>query len=161
MKKKLFVDMDGTLAEWRKGGNIYEEGYFANLKPLSAVEMVKALVFHADVYILSAVLTDSPFAEKEKREWLRKYLPCIEKDHILFSGYGKESKSDFIRRHFGDINADFVLLDDYGVNLKQWAGTPVKFYNGINGHNKTRYDYSVDVNEDLIGAVKRLRKILS
>ena len=165
MNKKLFIDMDGVLAEWRWDGtdHIYEEGYYANLKPLLAVSIVNSLLhsFRDSIYILSAVLTDSPFAESEKRKWLKDNLPDLKEENILFSGYGMGSKSDFIKEKFGEIDANYLLLDDYGVNLKEWAGTPIKFYNGVNGRGKTRYEHSVGVNENLIAATKRLSAMLS
>ena len=39
-KKRLFVDMDGTLAEWRSEAGpeeLYEKGYFESLRPYSAI----------------------------------------------------------------------------------------------------------------------------
>ena len=37
MNERWFLDMDGTLAEWKVGceAELLSEGYFRNLKPLS------------------------------------------------------------------------------------------------------------------------------
>lgn len=60
-------------------------------------------------------------------------LPTIP---VIGVPYGKR-KGDFV----DEMNA--VLVDDYGKNLKEWQGIGIKFYNGINGHGGTHYDYSV------------------
>lgn len=80
-KKRLFVDMDGTLAEWRSEAGpeeLYEKGYFESLRPYSAIlGAVKSIWFVAqkeaigvELFILSAYLPDSLWAKAEKQEWL-------------------------------------------------------------------------------------------
>ena len=73
-KKRLFVDMDGTLAEFKVVDTLerlYEPHYFERLKPNeSVVAAVKDIVNNhseIDVYILSAVLSDSKYALYEKK----------------------------------------------------------------------------------------------
>ena len=136
-KIRLFVDMDGTLATFTpvsKMETLYEEGYFKKLSPISnMVNAIKNIVNSKDidVYILSACL-DSPFAKKEKNEWLDEYLPMISKDHRIFCEYGKE-KTTFISNH---VDSD-VLLDDYTKNLNEWNGVGIKILNGINDTNRS------------------------
>lgn len=68
MKQRLFVDMDGTLAEFHPVHSMEElhaKGYFAGLPPQqNVVEAVRILNADTDVevYILSAVLSDSKYA---------------------------------------------------------------------------------------------------
>lgn len=135
---RLFVDMDGTLAEFKPCKTIeklYEPGYFANLKPLENV--VEAVRTHAaeqnfDVYILSAYLADSPYALQEKDEWLEEHLPEIDGKHRIFCPCG-EDKSIYIP---GGVSERDYLLDDYTHNLLRWekaGGNGIKLMNGING----------------------------
>ncbi len=112
-KKRLFVDMDGTLAEFKVVDTLerlYEPHYFERLKPNeSVVAAVKDIVNNhseIDVYILSAVLSDSKY------------------------------KKDFIP---DGIRSDDFLLDDYSLNLNSWEppARGIKLLNGINGNNGT------------------------
>lgn len=140
--KKYFIDLDGTLAEWRTSAR-YEElfmkGYFRTLRPYQNVlEAVKLLTAQTpNVFVLSVYMTESQYALKEKNEWVSQYLPEIDKAHRLFVPQGV-SKPAFVEESIGRISKEFVLLDDYTVNLVQWrdaGGTAVKLRNGINGRN--------------------------
>lgn len=151
--KKLFIDMDGTLAEWQEGTPfeiVCERGYAAKL-PING-NMVKATELLVDfckkrqieVYILSSVL-DLPHSIPDKNAWLDKVLPgSFDAEHRLYVPYG-EKKSDFVLRHFGFKKqsvafSNCFLLDDYTENLAAWVndgGTPIKVFNGINGKNGT------------------------
>ena len=77
-KQRLFVDMDGTLAEFKPVDTLevlYEKDYFLNLKPNENVlGAIKQLIAKndIDVYILSAYLSDSRYALYEKNAWLDK-----------------------------------------------------------------------------------------
>lgn len=72
-KKRLFVDMDGTLAVWQSAKSIedcFVKGYFKDLPPqdsvLNAVKrFIKANEENLEVYVLSAVL-DTPYACSRK-----------------------------------------------------------------------------------------------
>lgn len=140
MKKRLFVDIDGTLARFHDADKLFIEamwtpGFYVGLKPFeNAVEGLKQFIKEhpeVDVYILSAVLdTDPPFIVSEKNEWLDKYLPEIPADHRIFTRAG-ESKTDYI----GDIDENVYLLDDYNRNLIEFedAGAhAIKFHNDVN-----------------------------
>ncbi|MCM1327940.1 MAG: hypothetical protein NC253_00730 [Ruminococcus sp.] len=141
-KKRLFVDMDGTLAEFKVVDTLerlYEPHYFERLKPnMNVVEAVKDIVKNRpeiDVYILSAVLTDSKYALYEKKNWLKEYLPEIPEDRCIFPPCGSDKK-DFIPN---GIRSDDFLLDDYSLNLNSWEppARGIKLLNGINGNNGT------------------------
>lgn len=139
---RLFVDMDGTLAEFkpcRTMETLYERGYFANLKPQENV--VEAVRIHAsepyfEVYTLSAYLADSPYVIQEKEAWLDQHLPEIDAQHRIFCECGQD-KSLYIP---GGINQADCLLDDYTINLQKWqkaGGKGIKIMNGINGKKGT------------------------
>lgn len=140
MKKRLFVDMDGTLAVFQPTKNLetlYEKGYFANLRPMERVlDGVKQFIVRhpeVEVYILSSYLSDSQFALEEKNSWLDKYLPEIKNDHRIFPPCGMDKK-DFVP---GGITELDYLLDDYTLNLNQWE-PPAKGIKLLNGINHTR-----------------------
>lgn len=141
-KKRLFVDMDGTLAEFKVVDTLerlYEPHYFERLKPNeSVVEAVNDINHNhpeIEVYILSAVLTDSKYALYEKKNWIKEYLPEIPEDRCIFPPCGSDKK-DFIP---DGIRSDDFLLDDYSLNLNAWEppARGIKLLNGINGNNGT------------------------
>lgn len=141
MNPRLFVDMDGTLAVWNNVylEQLYEPGYFRNLPPLDRM-IQKVTAFQqrgeAEVFILSAYLPDSPYALKEKREWLDQYLPSVDAAHRLFIPCG-ENKGHSVPGH---IRSTDFLLDDYTKNLREWTaagGTGIKLLNGINSTQNT------------------------
>lgn len=136
---KLFVDMDGTLAEWRTGireEELYEKGYFLNLKPYkTCLETIKKCKKKGyEIFILTAYLT--PHAKAEKQRWLDTYLPFVPAKNRLFVPYG-QNKARYVEAVLGRaIRQDDVLLDDHSPNLIHWVnagGFGVKALNGING----------------------------
>lgn len=140
-KQRLFVDMDGTLAEFKTVDTLetlYEKDYFINLKPNENVlGAIKQLIADNDfdVYILSAYLTDSRYALEEKNAWLDKYLPELPQEKRLFVPCGTD-KSVAVP---GLIRPDDYLLDDYTKNLSEWEppARGIKLINGINHTNGT------------------------
>ncbi|WP_312612481.1 5' nucleotidase, NT5C type [Oscillibacter sp.] len=135
---RLFVDMDGTLAEFQKVSameELYERGYFAQLPPQQGVvDAVRLLIYtntSVEVFILSSVLFDSRFAMEEKNGWLNKYLPEVDRAHRIFLPCG-ESKVGYVP---GTLRESDCLLDDYTKNLEDWSragGRGIKLLNGIN-----------------------------
>lgn len=140
-KQRLFVDMDGTLAEFKTVDTLetlYEKDYFLHLKPNENVlGAIKQLIADNDfdVYILSAYLTDSRYALEEKNAWLDKYLPELPREKRLFVPCGTD-KSVAVP---GLIRPDDYLLDDYTKNLSEWEppARGIKLINGINHTNGT------------------------
>lgn len=138
--RRIFVDMDGTLAKFNPIAEIedlYEPGYFASLEPQqSVVDAVNLLNQDPrfEVYILSSVL-DSEYALQEKNQWLDAHLPQIDTAHRLFPAYG-ETKQTVIPN---GLQPTDTLLDDYSLNLHAWCppGQAIKLMNGINGNNGT------------------------
>ncbi len=136
---RLFVDLDGTLAVFTPVEQIetlYQKGYFQNLKSYgNAVEGLKFYIKdnpETEVYILSSVLADSPYALDEKNAWLDQYLPQVDRAHRIFPLCGK-NKADYVP---GGVKSTDILVDDYTDNLLSWqaaGGTGIKMMNGING----------------------------
>lgn len=152
MKKRLFVDMDGTIAKWQNVEyfeKLYEEGYYLNLMPQDeAITSIKDIMKQEEyeVYILSAYLDDSKYALKEKQMWLEKYLPEVKKENHIFVKYGDE-KSNYIE---GGVQAYDYLLDDYTPNLLDFdkqGGNAIKLMNGINHIRGTWQGAKVSINQ--------------
>lgn len=141
MKPRLFVDMDGTLAEWRNikividkeedatteyflrrlDAVLYSPHYYYRLNPMpNVVEAIRRIVEmgEIEVFVLSCVKKDaygqSPLADKNA--WLDKYLPEIDKEHRIFVPDG-ENKTLYVP---GGLRASDGLLDDYTKNLREW-----------------------------------------
>lgn len=136
MKPRFFIDMDGTLAEWRdikSNSELYQKGYYESLKPNNyLLEEVKNLIKEGkDIYILSSFLSDSDYALKEKNIWLNKYLPELPIQKRIFIPYG-DVKYKYLP---SKITSFDYLIDDHTKNLLDWkeaGGTGIKFLNGIN-----------------------------
>lgn len=145
-KPKLFVDLDGTLAEWKTidiptqvprerirqiiNDTLYQEEYYYKLKPnTSLVEAVNKIIDEgiADVYILSCVLPeneDYPNAHprQDKDRWVDRFFgDKIPKDHRLYVPDG-EPKLDSLHQIYGIlVSENDLLLDDYTHNLQDWV----------------------------------------
>lgn len=174
MQKSLFVDIDGTLAEW-KSASTYEdlltEGYFRNLRPHEEVVEAINLLNESglNVYILSAYLSDSQYAVSDKKDWIRQYLPGVSEGHILLCPTGS-TKSEVAAEALGvgKISEDAVLLDDYSENLHEWAcagGFAIKLLNGINARKGTwkgatvsRYEEPNEIAMKIIETAKLLKE---
>lgn len=136
-KPRYFIDMDGCLVHFNNTipslDILHEKGYYRHLLPQDkVVELTKELLAQApnQVYILSAKL-DSPYAAKEKIEWVKEYIPEMPESNIILTPYGKP-KYEYVP---GGMHTQDVLLDDYTDNLIQWrehGGKSVKIINNIN-----------------------------
>lgn len=138
-KQRIFIDMDGVLAEFKLGKSIEElcePGYFKSLAP--CMGMVKAVhqlltLPTLDVYILSHYLCQQALSDKQA--WLDQYLPILQPEHQIFVPYG-DSKCKYIPDGY---RPDDVLLDDFSSNLRLWSshGIAIKVLNGLNWTKKT------------------------
>ena len=142
-KGRIFIDMDGVLAEWNNEASleeIHRKGYFRNRPPVaSMVDAVRRLILqNENIYILSACLTND-YALPEKVEWLAEHLRELPKDRQIFVPYG-ESKTDYI---IDKLSTD-ILIDDYSENLKSWHGVGIKVLNGLNWTKGTWQGMVVD-----------------
>ena len=159
--KRVFVDMDGVLCEYRTDAALcdYErEGYFRELEPRNdMIEAVRHLLKSGsvEVFVLSAVLPQRAEASVcEKNEWLDRYLPEIDADHRIFPLCGT-NKADAVDA----FSREDVLCDDYSRNLEQWSargGKGVKILNEVNGASE-RFQSGprvrVQTPEDLMRAI--------
>lgn len=140
MKTKLFVDLDGTVAVWNAVGeyeDLFKRGYFLNLDVHeNVVQGIKLLCNTGmDIYVLSAYLTESQYALREKNEWVKTHLSFVDRRNRLFVPQNM-SKPQYVNALIGKLDSNFVLLDDYSKNLHEWnaaGGLSIKLLNGLNG----------------------------
>ena len=159
---RIFVDMDGTLAEWRNivlnltveeesnpqivSRKLHEilttKGYYLSLKPnknmIDAVSILTESPEQYEVFILSCYLEDTDHSSPvtEKNEWLDFCLPMIDQVHRIFVPNG-EDKTKYVP---GGLRPSDILIDDYTKNLMDWqraGGNGLKFLNGINATKGT------------------------
>lgn len=133
---RVFFDMDGVLAEYKYVP--YEEmlrkGYFGELAPQE--EAVKALRLLAEdpgleVYTLSAVIKENPYALGEKKSWLERQLGSSLGSVVSIFPFCGQSKAEAVP---GGIRSTDILIDDYNANLRDWekSAVAIKYLNGIN-----------------------------
>ena len=130
--KKLFVDMDGTIAMFNSKRNALQRfdkeiGFFVKLKAFSGIEILNELAKNNNIYIISASPNEQ--ADNDKIIWLKKYLPNLSFNNITLCRLG-ENKAEVIEKKYSiSINKDCLLLDDYTKNLNEWesfGGTGIK-----------------------------------
>lgn len=144
-KKIVYIDMDGVLVDYVeayeryvKENNYSEldmgdfadiEGVFSNMHPMEgAVDAVKYLSEHYDVYLLSTSPWDNPSAAGDKINFVKEYFPWLAKKLIL--SHNKHlNRGHFLiddRLHNGagsfeemnkDLNAKHI---HYGVDVHNW-----------------------------------------
>lgn len=127
-RTNIYVDMDGTVAQWMVGGNWQEKGYYEKLPVMQGmVDVVKCLRrdHHFNVIFLTCVINED--AQKEKMTWLKKVFGKVNEKEVIFVPFG-ENKADYIIGKSNDI-----LLDDHTPNCMAWGGKAIKVMNGING----------------------------
>ena len=156
---RVFFDMDGVLAEYKEVP--YEEylkkGYFQELAPQK--EGGKALTILAEdprfeVYTLSAVIKENPWALQEKKDWLKDHLgPAFGSVRSIFP-YCGEDKTEAVP---GGIRPTDILIDDYNVNLRSWEknAVAIKYLNGINNRHGSWKGRTASGNaEEIAGSVR-------
>ena len=117
--KVYYFDLDGVLADFNAEENGVdrfesEKGFFKNLKPIREnVRMINWLIKNGyDVRIIS--LSPKKRTDKDKREWLKFYVPALKRKHIILPRSGT-NKATIIK----DIE-NAILFDDYGHNCRLW-----------------------------------------
>lgn len=141
-EKNIYCDMDGVLADFNReinGVKRYkkEKGFFLKLRPLELnVNALRRALLISDynIYIISA--SPSRRADKDKIKWLKKYIPELEKDHIIMVRNGK-NKVNYMKTKSG------LLLDDYWKNIQDWL------------ENDFNSGYKVEHNGDLIKVLEK------
>lgn len=131
-KRRVFVDMDGVLADFARlmaeTGNTGDEikklqGAFANLQPIEgALDGVRSLIgMGFEVWIATKPPTGIPHAYAEKAGWILEHLPELKRRIIITHDKGL----------LGD-QQDF-LIDDrpHKANCEKFAGTLIRFVNGM------------------------------
>jgi len=158
-KPRLFVDADGTLAQWRNISIPLTElddaesaakklfdilqtpGYFYSLNPNeNVVQAVRRLVQsgNVEVFVCTCYPPDGEHSspKAEKNAWFDKYISEIDESHRIFVPYG-ECKADYIP---GGVKENDYLLDDKTTNLEEFkaaGGKGIKLLNGVNHSNGT------------------------
>ena len=164
-RSRLFVDMDGTLAQWRNitieipdsenasptaiaealDEVLYLPGYYADLLPHThVVDAVNAIIESGvvEVFVMSCCKPDKEMPDgsvisprADKNAWVSKFLPKLDEAHRIFVPDG-EDKSEYVP---GGIREDDHLLDDYTHNLELWAkrGRGIKLLNQVNSSKGT------------------------
>lgn len=140
MKKNIYIDMDGVLADFFAEEKCVERfereaGFFRRLKPLkknvAAVRKAIADGKH-NIFILSA--SPNERCDQDKIRWLNYYLPELETENAIIMRNG-EKKADYMR------TADGILFDDYGKNIQDWICNNA----GVNRAVKIRADGDVGI----------------
>lgn len=175
-KKRLFVDMDGTLAAFHHVETfeiLLEEGYYRNLEPQQfVVDAVRDIIKKdkdIEVYVLSSYLKESAYALQEKNQWLDQYLPEIDSEHRIFPPVG-EDKREFTEQLFykrtgkyANLGKNDFLLDDYTINLNSWEppARGIKLLNGINHTRGTWQNAKVEMDRGGILLAKDIRELMN
>jgi 5'(3')-deoxyribonucleotidase len=133
LKKRLYIDMDGVLCDFKKSHNIELEknphqpypqsqfGFFLNLEPIPcAIDSLNLLKEHFDVWILTRPSVHNLSCYTEKAQWIRKYLGfemqtktimCVDKSllkgHFLVDDQVEHGQSDFEGKHIHFDSNDF------------------------------------------------------
>lgn len=137
-KKRIFVDMDNVLVNFQSGIDQqtpetlknYENhlddvpGIFSKMRPMpGAVEAMKALVNHFDVYILSTAPWNNSTAWSDKLEWVKKHL-----DFIVPGDDAPYFKKRLILSHHKDFcTGDFLIDDRPKHGAKDFSGEWIQF----------------------------------
>lgn len=139
MRKRLFVDMDGTIARFHDDPDclihMYVSGFFYGLKPYgNVVDGLRCFIKKnrsVEVAVLTSVI-GTKCCPDEKAKWLGKYLPEV--SNLIFVPQGKRKSSCIPMLCRNDI-----LLDDYNKNLAEWeadGGASIKLVNHVNHRGK-------------------------
>jgi 5'(3')-deoxyribonucleotidase len=104
-------------------------GFFRDLEVMDgAVEAVKALMKHYEVYIVSAAM-EFPLSLYEKYEWLKQHFPFVDWHNIVMCGDKSIISTDY-------------MIDDYCKNLDVFKGKTLMFHayhnTNLNHHFRVR-----------------------
>lgn len=131
MEKKIFLDLDGTLAKFNVKNALQrfetEKGFFANLGAYKGIEKINEMAKGGNVYIISASPNEQ--ADVDKLQWIKKHLPNLNILQAIICRCG-ENKAEVLKNKYNlTIDKNCYLLDDYTKNLNEWelaGGTGIK-----------------------------------
>ena len=128
-KVAMFIDMDGTIVEYRVYGEekelIKAHENLLNEKPvLPVIDVLEKIneIENIDLYILT--LSKSSKIKKEKKEWLSKYIGFIEKENWIIldkeiGEYNSENRNyikyEHIKKKMNDYDYVILLDDDHKI----------------------------------------------
>jgi len=143
MAKKIFFDMDGTIADlyneenWLTRLQNEEKGLFRNLKPMHDKDrLTKIINVLIELGFEIEVITWTPknvsqdyikIVEEEKKEWIQEHFPMIKNIHCLAYGVPKQ-KAKYKKAKLE------ILVDDNLEVVKMW-NTPKQRKSIIANHN--------------------------
>ena len=89
--KRIFIDMDGTIAKFNVPSALRrfatEKGFFRRLGAYKGIEHINELAKNKEqIYILSA--SPNMYADLDKKNWLRRYLPNLQESQIIICRNG-------------------------------------------------------------------------
>ncbi len=111
MKKIVYVDMDGVLADFSAGVSGLDDktrleydkrhdevpNFFLNLKPMDgAVEAFATLAGLFDVYILSTASWNNPTAWSDKLVWVKRHLGDLAHKRLILTHHKNLNRGDFL-----------------------------------------------------------------
>ena len=131
--KYVFLDLDGTLSEYRFNdhisgnngfaGQTWEELFFGDVfvsnRPLKTMMKLVESLDSEKVFILGAITTSHEM--DEKYEWLKKYYPTIKRENIIFvsnSSY-KLVALELYAKRLNVKKKDIVFIDDKHTTLRE------------------------------------------
>ena len=141
MEKKIFLDLDGTLAKFNVRNALKrfdnEKGFFAKLGAYKNIEYINEMAKKGNVYIISA--SPNMYADIDKKAWIKKYLPNIPKQNIVLCRLGI-NKAKYIENKLNiRIDKTCILLDDYTKNLVEWenaGGVGIKRLTSVSDNSR-------------------------
>ena len=129
--KKLFLDLDGTLAKFNVRNALErfdkEIGFFAKLNAYVGIEVINELAKQGNLFIISA--SPNTQADNDKMLWIKKYLPNLPINNITICRIGENKAKVIEEKYLIAIDKNCLLLDDYTKNLNEWeslGGTGLK-----------------------------------
>lgn len=143
MAKKIFFDMDGTIADlyneenWLTRLQNEEKGLFRNLKPIHDKDRLTKIINNLiELGFEIEIITWTPknvsqdyikIVEEEKKEWIQEHFPMIKNIHCLAYGTPKQ-KAKYKKAKLE------ILVDDNLEVVKMW-NTPKQRKSIIANHN--------------------------
>ena len=141
MEKKIFLDLDGTLAKFNVRNALKrfdnEKGFFAKLGAYKNIEHINEMAKKGNIYIISA--SPNMYTDIDKKIWIQKYLPNIPKQNIVLCRLGINKAKHIENKLNIKIDKNCILLDDYTKNLIEWekaGGVGIKRLTSVSDNSR-------------------------